>query len=118
MNAAGNILVADSYNNRIQVFGYPGAEVPGAGSLSFALEPVRPNPARGGELAVRFSLPTDAPARLELLDVAGRRVASREVGAGRHTLDLGEGQHLAAGLYLVRLTQGANTCTTRVVVLQ
>ena len=63
---------------------------------------------------MRFSLPTDAPARLDLLDVAGRRIASHEVDAGQHTLDIGEGQRLAPGLYLVRLTQGANTRTTRV----
>jgi hypothetical protein len=86
--------------------------------LTFALDPVRPNPSRGGTLTVRFSLPTDAPARLELLDVAGRRIASHEVGVGQHTLDLGAGQHLAPGLYLVRLTQGANTRTTRVAVLR
>jgi hypothetical protein len=86
--------------------------------LTFALDPVRPNPSRGGALTVHFSLPPDAPARLELLDVAGRRIASHEVGMGQHTLDLGEGQRLAPGLYLVRLTQGANTRTTRVAVMR
>jgi hypothetical protein len=86
--------------------------------FAFALDPVRPNPSRGGALTVRFSLPTAAPARLDLLDVAGRRIASHEVGAGQHTLDLGGGQHLAPGLYLVRLTQGTNTRTTRVAVLR
>jgi hypothetical protein len=79
---------------------------------------VRPNPSRGGALTVHFTLPTDAPARLELLDVVGRRIASHEVGMGQHTLDLGAGHHLAPGLYLVRLTQGANTRTTRVAVLR
>jgi hypothetical protein len=95
----------------------PAGEAP----LTFALDPVRPNPSRGGALMVRFSLPTTAPVRLELLDVAGRRVASREVGslgAGQHAIDLGQGQHLAPGLYLVRLMQGANTRVTRVAVLQ
>ena len=67
---------------------------------------------------VRFSLPGGAPARLELLDVAGRRIAPHEVGAGQHTLDLGEGHRLAPGLYLVRLTPGANTHTTRALVLR
>jgi hypothetical protein len=86
--------------------------------LVFALEGVRPNPSRGEALTVRFSLPTAAPARLELLDVAGRRIASHDVGMGQHTLGLGAGQHLAPGLYLVRLTQGANTRTTRVAVIR
>jgi hypothetical protein len=94
--------------------------VPGEASVAFALDPVRPNPTRGGVLTVHFTLPTDAPASLELLDVAGRRIATREVGslgAGPHTLDLIQGKRLAPGLYLVRLTQGANTRTTRVAVL-
>jgi hypothetical protein len=86
-------------------------------SFTFALEPVRPNPSSGGTLTVRFSLPTTAPARLELLDVSGRRIASHEVSSSPHTLDAGEGTHLAPGLYLVRLTQGASARVTRVAVL-
>ena len=109
----------DIYAQRVGRDGVPGnADVPPEVSLAFALDPVRPNPTRGGSLTVRFTLPTSAPARLELLDVAGRRIAEHEVGSGQHTLDFGAGQHLAPGLYLVRLTQGANTRTTRVVVLR
>jgi len=70
---------------------------------------------------VSFSLPSAQRATLELLDVTGRRIVRREVGSfgvGPRTLDLSQGQHLAPGLYLVRLTQGANTRTTRVAVLR
>ena len=87
-------------------------------TLSFALEGVRPNPARGGHLAVTFTLPTPAPARLELVDVGGRRVVSRAVGsmgAGRHAVELATG--LRPGVYLVRLTQGAAVRVVRVAVL-
>lgn len=96
-------------------------DVPNNASLAFALDGVRPNPAHGELLSVAFTLPTAATARLELLDVSGRRVVEREVGslgAGQHTFDLGTGQRLAPGLYLVRLTQGANTRTTRVAVIR
>jgi sugar lactone lactonase YvrE len=117
-DAAGNVYVADYGNNRIQKFGPVSTAVPAEASLAFALGPVRPNPSRCGALTVDFSLPTAAPARLELLDVAGRRIASHDVGIGWHTLDLGASQRLAPGLYLVRLTQGANTRVTRVAVLQ
>ena len=89
--------------------------------LVFALAGVRPNPSRGERLSVAFTLPTAATARLELLDVSGRRVVEREVGslgAGPHAVDLGQGTRLAPGLYLVRLTQGANTRVARVAVLQ
>ena len=71
---------------------------------------------------MRFKLPSATPASLELLDIAGRRIVTREVGslgAGRSTeLDLGAGQRLAPGLYLVRLRQGANTSVARVAVLR
>ena len=97
------------------------SDVPDGGSLAFALEGVRPNPSVGEPLRVAFTLPDAAPARLDLLDVAGRRVATREVGSlggGRHAVDLTAGAPLAPGLYLVRLTQGASVRVTRVVVLK
>jgi hypothetical protein len=90
-------------------------------ALDFALQGARPNPAEGGVLSVHFTLPSAAPASLALYDVSGRQVQKLDVGAlgaGQHTLDLGQGQHLAPGLYLVRLTQGANTRTTRVAVFR
>jgi hypothetical protein len=91
-----------------------------AREAALALDPVRPNPASGRALTVRFTLPSAAPALLELLDVAGRRVASREVGSlgvGSHTTDLNEGGRLAPGIYLVRLTQGTNQQARRVAVV-
>ena len=95
-------------------------DVSGDAALAFALDPMRPNPTRASALTVRFTLANAAAASLELLDVAGRRIAAREVGslgAGPHALDLGEGRRLAPGLYLVCLRQGTNTRVTRVAVL-
>jgi hypothetical protein len=88
--------------------------------VAFALEGARPNPARGNGLYVAFALPGDASARLELLDVNGRRVAGREVGslgAGRHRVNLAQGRHVAPGVYWVRLTQGTNQQRARVAVI-
>ena len=93
----------------------------GGTSPAFALEPVRPNPSRGSALTVHFTLPLGTPASLELLDLAGRRIAAREVGslgAGPHALGLDEGARLAPGLYLLRLTQGASARVTRVALLK
>jgi hypothetical protein len=121
----GRNATFDVYAQHVLASGQLGGtvDVPGeaALTLAFALEPVRPNPSRGGALTVRFTLAGPAAASLELLDVAGRCIAARDVGslgAGSHALDLGQGQHLAPGLYLVRLTQGANTRVTRVAVLR
>ena len=72
-----------------------------------ALAGARPNPSSGAP-AIVFTLATDRPARLELLDLTGRRVESREVGAlgaGEHLIRLRDG--LAPGIYVARLTQGA-----------
>jgi hypothetical protein len=94
-------------------------DVPG-GPLTFALERM-PNPSLGGRLTVTFSLPDDARARLEVIDVSGRRAVAREVGslgAGRHTIQLAADQRLSPGFYVVRLTQGARVAIARVSVLE
>ncbi len=93
-------------------------DVPPGGARAFGLDPVRPNPV-AGRLAVSFALASAASARLELVDVSGRRVRSEEVGrlgAGAHRLDLGDVSSLAPGLYFLRLAQGERRATTRVVV--
>jgi hypothetical protein len=89
--------------------------------LAFALEKVRPNPALGRDLTVHFVLPVRAAARLELLDVAGRSVVARDVGAlgpGAHAVNLAEQTPVRPGLYFVRLKQEAKARVARVVVLQ
>jgi hypothetical protein len=84
----------------------------------FALTSVWPNPARRTPLMIGFTLPISAPARLEVLDVSGRRIMAREIGA------LGPGPHrlamaatLPPGIYLIRLSQGSNVRVRRAVLL-
>ena len=89
-------------------------------TLSFSLGAVRPNPTRGDRLSIDFVLARAGAARIELLDVAGRRVIARELGAlgvGRHQMDLASGARLKPGLYLVRLAQGAAVRVRRVVII-
>jgi hypothetical protein len=118
-------LAAVDVNGNVSVFAQLSpdgtTDVTAAAPLSFALERVQPNPSRGERLRVRFTLPTAAPARLELLDVSGRRVLERAVGAlgpGRHTVEFAAGRRLAAGIYVVRLSQGASVRVTRVALLR
>jgi hypothetical protein len=86
----------------------------------FALAGVRPNPA-SRDLTVAFSLPDATPARLELLDLAGRRVMVREVGAmgaGSHVVGLAEGRTIAPGLYVIRLSRAGRSLATRAIVVR
>jgi len=89
-------------------------------SARFALGGVHPNPT-ARDLKVSFSLPDAAPARLTLVDISGRLVRDREVGslgAGSHVVDLGAGDRLPAGIYIVRLVRGGQTLTGRVSVVR
>jgi len=91
------------------------------GALAFALEGARPNPSRGERLNVEFVLPDGGAARLDLLDVSGRRVAGAEVGTlgpGRHTVTLAPDRPLAPGVYHVRLARGGTTRVTRIAVVR
>ena len=106
-------------SQRLQVFS-PSASVV-IPRIALALSPVQPNPAVAGALAVEFELPDAAPARLDLLDVAGRRIESQAVGllgAGRHRLKLEPSGTLAAGIYLVRLSHGATSIVGRVALIR
>ncbi len=90
-------------------------------AVAFALEGARPNPAAASRLNVSFALPAYGSARLELLDMGGRRVAEREVGSlgsGRHTMKLAEGHKIAPGLYWLRLSHGAQQRSMRVTVIE
>jgi hypothetical protein len=96
----------------------PGAvDVPPAGAWRPYLS-ATPNPARGAfRISVRGLEPGDAT--LDLMDAQGRRVAHHSVRNtnGLFELSVGDGR-LAPGLYLVRLTQGARSATTKVVVFE
>ena len=75
-------------------------------STELALHGASPNPSTG-PLRIAFSLASVHPARLEVFDVAGRRVHARSVGdlgPGHHVVSLG-GVRMTPGLYLIRLEQ-------------
>jgi Big-like domain-containing protein/cadherin-like protein/parallel beta helix pectate lyase-like protein len=91
--------------------------VEGEPEVAFALHRVSPSPTHG-PLRVDFSVARAERATIELLDVAGRRVVTREliVSPGRHQVELRE--PLPAGLYVVRLRQGPSVRTAKAVVLR
>ena len=85
---------------------------------ALALRRVWPNPAVS-ELNVSFTLADRAPATIELMDVAGRRVSSVEVGAmgpGAHRVTLAHVARMPAGIYTVRLRGNGRSLMARVCV--
>jgi len=85
-----------------------------------SLSAPHPNPSRG-EFTVGLVLTDAAPARLELLDLGGRRIASRvldERAMGARVVRLGAVGAMPPGVYLVRLHQGGHTLTRRAVVVR
>ena len=90
---------------------------------AFALEPARPNPARG-PARFQFSVPRAAPVRLSVLDLQGREIAVLAEGvhaAGHHTVEWSgrSGRGAApAGLYLVRLVMPGGTFIRRLAVIR
>jgi len=84
-----------------------------------ALNGIYPNPSNH-QFEVSFLLPSGAPARLELWDVAGRRVLAREVGslgAGDHVVNF-NGRSLPAGVYMVRLTQDGRSVSKKAIIVR
>ncbi|MCC6653397.1 MAG: hypothetical protein IT348_19755, partial [Candidatus Eisenbacteria bacterium] len=86
----------------------------------FAFAGSWPNPSVG-ELRVAFSLSGGAPARLELLDIAGRHVRAWDfsgAGAGSHVRTLADARGVAPGVYVLRLTEGAVQSNRRVTIMR
>ena len=86
----------------------------------FALRGLTPNPSAGDPI-VAFSLASSEPAALELFDIHGRLVFSREVGSlgpGTQSARIEARGRLAAGVYTVRLRQGLQVASTRAVIIR
>jgi hypothetical protein len=90
----------------------------GGADPAFALEGARPHPATRAS-RLWFTLATHAPAWLEVMDVAGRRIERRPLGTlgpGRHSVEAGA-TFGRPGLYFLRLTQDGRAAHARVVAL-
>jgi hypothetical protein len=95
-------------------------EGPAPAEGGFALHGASPNPAVR-ELAIGFSLPDAAPARLAIYSVSGRLVRSLDVGAmgpGRHRVAMSGENALAPGIYFVRLTRGRESRVSKIAVVR
>ena len=114
--SAVDIHSNESEFSSLAPLGTTGVDRPGP---VLALTGVRPNPSVNGQLSVSFALAGGSGARLELLDVAGRLVVTRDVsglGPGSHVLVLGVEKPLASGVYFVRLIEDRRILGARAVV--
>ena len=96
----------------------------GSRSGALALSPARPNPFTRGTV-LRWTLAHEARVRLEVLDLAGQRVALIERGtfpAGEHASAWdgrdARGARRAAGVYFVRLSDGAHVASGKIVLAE
>ena len=104
----------------LQRYTVPVLGVPGPAAQTFAFDGVRPNPSRGAwSLSLRLSSAADV--RVEVLDLAGRRVADRvlaRLAAGEQTVTLEGLRVLAPGVYRVRCTMDGESLTRTAVRLR
>ena len=78
---------------------------------------IRPNPVQR-EARVSFALASDAPARVEVLEISGRRVMTVPISSGTRSLELSIPRAVAPGIYWIRLTQGAASAIARMVLVR
>jgi hypothetical protein len=99
--------------------GAPSLPEVGGGVGSLELRLVAPNPATDA-IVIRFALPADGAVPIDLLDVAGRRVAMMGSGprpAGDHEVRWSLGR-LPNGVYFVRLRAGGLTEVRKLVLVR
>ena len=116
---AWNAATATYQNSQRLVFSYAQVTATRNASTSSLQLAAVPNPSSGASAEVRYQLLAAAPASVELLDLAGRRVAVAQPAqmqpAGAHRVSLA-GLGLVPGLYLVRLRAGTQSQTVKLVV--
>jgi hypothetical protein len=107
--------------------GVPVAGVDPEASAELELDPPSPNPSRAGAAGprFRFALARAAQVRLEVLDLAGRRIATLFQGpleAGSHEARWdgagADGAPAATGLYFVRLRSASHSLQRKLLLLR
>ncbi len=123
-DALSSVALMRDYDAQVQsAFDNGDLPVLGVGmpaGVALAFDRAWPNPSHGA-MHVRFGLADAGDARLDLIDVNGRRVLTQDLGtlaAGAHEIALGDhGQRLRAGTYFARLTTRGQSVSSRIVVL-
>jgi hypothetical protein len=113
-DAAGILAaIADGPDASAMVAGSPD---PDTGPERLGLQ-VLSNGRRGG-VALSVALPGAGPATLEMFDITGRRVESRDLALTRGTHTVGVPSGLPTGVYWARVRQAGSARTARVIVVR
>jgi hypothetical protein len=100
--------------------GAQSVDVPDSLPGRLAIERLSPNPS-DGVFRVSFRRPDLRPARVEVLDVGGRRVLGLDLGqeyGARGVVELPRSPRLEPGLYVVRLVQSGSAASVKAVVIR
>ncbi len=119
------IMRAATFGNGIYEIDLPQtSDVPDASAAAGFDLGALPNPLRDAT-TIRFALPKGAVVRLEIYDLAGRRVRSladgvRRAGAGEVVWNGRDdnGSRVAGGVYFARLAVGGRVATTKLTVIE
>ncbi len=114
-----NVVTVSCESGHVSADGQAMASQEMGAPKGFYLAPNYPNPF-SGVTSLRFNLPKAAHARLEVFNAAGARVAvllDREMPAGFHSVSW-DASGVPSGVYFCRLVGGAETATTRMILVQ
>jgi len=104
--------------DNVVLLGVGSSEESAGASPRLWLRSVAPNPT-SGPITVSLALERRGDAVLEVVDLAGRRVAARDLAGlepGQHSVALGADPSLSPGYYLIRLRQAGSSVTRPVIV--
>ncbi len=133
----GNMALATSHmsSNSLKVLALnvaaqptptPGGSQSKGGTFSADTTYCYPNPARGGDVKFTFQLPSASQVEIQVFDITGAAVWGEtlqpsQTQAGTNNVDWNlanpEGQKLASGLYIYRVTVGAQSVTHQLAVI-
>jgi len=114
----------DTWDVMTLVLDLSGTGIDGGKPIAFSLKQNYPNPFRAGTSIV-FDLPQPSHVRLDVYNVAGRRIATvadRDFGSGRHAVAWNgvdsAGRSVPAGIYFYKIDTGSRAATKKMIVVK
>ncbi len=113
-------MVTGTLNSPLMVHATSTPTGPQEPTLSYSLAPHFPNPVKAGDIAIRWSIPTQETVSLGIYDVQGReveRVVDGTMNAGTYVHSV-DADRFSSGMYFYRIQAGDFQKVERVLVVQ